>query len=114
MKILPFLLMSLSLFANPAVNTTLANAVLYNTDGGYVKGGAWSSPMLEGKTTLLMYVDPDEKSKGEVFKPTIEAFEKKLDFSKFQILVILNLNATWKPNIIIEKLLRNLTFRSLI
>ena len=106
-NILPLLFMSLSLFANPAINTTLSNAVLDKDDGGYVKGGAWNSSMLEGKTTLLMYVDPDEKSKGEVFKPTIEAFEKELNFSKFQILVILNLHATWKPNVIIEKLLKN-------
>jgi len=56
---------------------------------------------------MLMYVDPDEKSKGEIFKHTIEGFEKDLDFSKFQILVILNLNATWKPNAIIESLLKD-------
>ena len=106
-KILPLLLISLSLMANPTVNTTLPHVVLDKDNGSYVKGGAWDSSMLQGKTTLLMYVDPDEKSKGEVFKPTIEAFEKELDFSKFQILVIINLNATWKPNALIEKLLQN-------
>lgn len=54
-----------------------------------------------------MYVDPDEKNKGEVFKPTIEAFERDLDFDKFQILVILNLNATWKPDFVIRSLMKS-------
>ena len=54
-----------------------------------------------------MYVDPDEKSKGEVFKPTIEAFEKDLDFDKFQILVILNLDATWKPDFVIRTMMKS-------
>ena len=99
--------LTLSLMADVTIGTSLTNITLDNDDGGYVKGGAYDALMLKGKTTLLMYVDPDEKSKGEVFKPTIEAFEKELDFSKFQIVVILNLNATWKPNALIESLLEN-------
>ena len=51
--------------------------------------------------------DPDEKYKGEVFKPTIESFERDLDFDKFQILVILNLKATWKPNMLIKRLMKS-------
>ena len=54
-----------------------------------------------------MYVDPDEKDKGEVFKSTIESFERDLDFNKFQIVVILNLKATWKPNFLIESLMKS-------
>lgn len=97
-----------SVFAQVTVGTTLSPLSLQGDNGGYVnKGMIWSSAMLQDKTTMLMYVDPDEKSKGETFKPTIEAFERDLNFDKFQILVILNLKATWKPNALIEKLLKN-------
>jgi len=96
-----------SLFAEVDTTKPLPTLVLEKDSGGYYNGEAWSSDMLEGKTTMLMYVDPDEKGSGEVFKPTIEGFEKDLDFSKFQILVIINLNATWKPDAIIKKMMKS-------
>ncbi len=96
-----------SLMAEVSMSKPLSEISIEGNSGGYVEGGGWNSSMLEGKITMLMYVDPDEKSKGEEFKSTIEALEKDLDFSKFQILVILNLKATWKPNALIEKLLED-------
>ncbi len=95
-----------SLMAEVSMTDTLSPITLEGKQGGYYDGTTWKSSMLEGKTTMLMYVDPDEKSKGEVYKPTIEALEKDLDFNKFQIVVILNLKATWKPNAVIEMLLK--------
>ena len=95
-----------SLMAEVSMTEPLAPITLEGSKGGYYDGKTWSSSMLEGKTTMLMYVDPDEKGKGEIYKPTIEALEKDLDFDKFQILVILNLKATWKPNAVIEMLLK--------
>ena len=104
--ILSLALLFSSLFAQVKIGTHLSPLSLQGDMGGYIKGGKiWSSAMLYDKTTMLMYVDPDEKSKGEGFKSTIEALERDLDFSKFQILVILNLKATWKPNALIEKLI---------
>jgi len=103
--ILPLLLTSL--FADVDTTKPLTPLVLKGDNGGSFDGSSWSSDVLKGKTTMLMYVDPDEKNKGEVFKPTIEAFEKDLDFSKFQILVIINLNATWKPDAIIKKMMKS-------
>ena len=96
-----------SLFA--AVDTTvpLPTIVLEGDSGGYYSGKSWNSEVLKGKTTMLMYVDPDEKDKGEIFKPTIAGFEKDLDFDKFQILVIINLNATWKPDALIKKMMKS-------
>ncbi len=96
-----------SLFAEVDTTKPLPTLVLEGDNGGYYDGSSWSSDMLKGKTTMLMYVDPDEKSKGELFKPTIEGFEKELDFSKFQVLVIINLNATWKPDAIIKKMMKS-------
>ena len=96
-----------SLFAEVDMETPLTAVTLEGDNGSYYTGEAWDSSMLQGKTTMLMYVDPDEKNKGEVFKPTIEAFERDLDFNKFQILVILNLNATWKPDFVIRSLMKS-------
>ncbi|MEE8588536.1 MAG: YtfJ family protein [Sulfurimonadaceae bacterium] len=96
-----------SLFAEVDTKQSLHPVTLEGDNGSYYTGEAWDSSMLQGKTTMLMYVDPDEKNKGEVFKPTIEAFEKDLDFDKFQILVILNLNATWKPDFVIRSLMKS-------
>ncbi|MDF1881561.1 hypothetical protein JHD50_09645 [Sulfurimonas sp. MAG313] len=101
-----FFLMS-SLIADLDKSQVLCHIVLDKDNGHYVEGGAWDSSVLEGKITMMMYVDPDEKYKGKVIKPIIEGFENDLDFSDFQILVILNLKATWKPNALIESLLKS-------
>ena len=96
-----------ALFAEVNMEQTLPSVTLEGNTGGHYNGGTWDSSTLQGKTTMLMYVDPDEKSKGEIFKPTIEALEKDLDFSRFQILVILNLDATWKPNAVIRSMMKS-------
>jgi len=96
-----------SLFAEVNREQPLPTITLQGDTGGHYNGDTWDSSTLQGKTTMLMYVDPDEKSKGEIFKPTIEALEKDLDFSRFQILVILNLDATWKPNAVIRSMMKS-------
>jgi hypothetical protein len=98
---------ALSLFAEVDTTKPLSKMVIEGDNGGYYNGKAWDSEMLKGKTTMLMYVDPDEKGKGEPFKPTIEGFERDLDFDTFQILVIINLNATWKPDALIKKMMKS-------
>ncbi len=105
-----FLLLGLTLitlFAEVDTTKPLSSIVLQDDKGGKYSGEAWNSNMLLGKTTMLMYVDPDERSKGEIFKPTIAGFEKDLDFSQFQIVVMINLNATWKPNAVIKKMMKS-------
>jgi len=96
-----------TLFAEVSMDKPLSALTIEGDNGGYYAGEAWNSSMLKGKTTMLMYVDPDERSKGEAFKPTIAGFEKDLDFSKFQIVVVINLNATWKPNAVIRKMMKS-------
>ncbi len=102
--ILASLFAASGIYADVQLNKPLPHITLASNQGGYVNGKPWDSSMLKGKTTMLMYVDPDEKGKGEAFKPTIEMLEKKMNFKKFQILVILNLKATWKPSALIKKL----------
>jgi hypothetical protein len=73
-------------------------------NGGYVKdGSAWNFSENKNKVRILMYVDPDEQSKGEAFMPTTFDLEKKYGQKDFVIQVILNLDATWIPNMVINK-----------
>ena len=95
-----------SLVADVNVGDVLSKVQMDGNTVSYLDGKAWDSSMLNGKVSMIMYVDPDEKSKGTAFKPEIEALEKELDFDKFQIVVILNLKATWKPNAVLKKFLK--------
>jgi len=96
-----------SLHAEVDMTKPLPQIQLSGDKGGYYSGKDWNSDMLKGKTSMLMYVDLDEKYRREIFKPTIENFEKDLDFNKFQIIVIINLKATWKPNALIKKMMKS-------
>jgi len=105
--LLLFTLIATGLYADVTIGQTLPQVTLDHKNGGYFSGKAWNSSMLKGKTTMLMYVDPDEKDKGESFKPAIEKLEREVNFKHFQIVVILNLGATWKPNVLIKKLMKD-------
>jgi len=74
-------------------------------DGGLVAGGAWNSSMLSEKVHVLFYVDPDEKDTNEAFSAALKA--AAFDRSKYASVAIVNLAATWKPNIVIEALLKS-------
>ena len=74
-------------------------------NGGLVSGGAWSSSMLKDKVYAVFYVDPDEKDKNEKFADALKA--SNFDHLKYGSVAIVNLAATWKPNVIIEALLKS-------
>ncbi len=71
--------------------------------GGLVNGSPWKSSSLGGKVYSLFYVDPDEKDANT----ELEAALKKEEFNKNQYgsVAVINLAATWKPNLIIERIL---------
>jgi YtfJ family uncharacterized protein len=73
--------------------------------GGLVAGGAWESSMLKDKIHVLFYVDPDEKDTNEAFSKALKA--EGFDHSKYKTVAIVNLAATWKPNVIINALLKS-------
>ena len=73
-------------------------------NGGLVAGGAWHSSMLKDKVHVLFYVDPDEKDTNEAFADALKT--KDFDRSKFASVAIVNLAATWKPNVVINMLLK--------
>ena len=69
-------------------------------NGGKIDGSAWNSSMLNGKIYTLFYVDPDER---ELNTPLADALKaRKFDRKKVNSVAIINLAATWLPNVILE------------
>ncbi len=65
--------------------------------GGRLDGKPWSSEELQGKVHVLFYVDPDEKDTNN---PASEALDKeKFPPDKFQSIGMINMAATWMPNV---------------
>ncbi len=101
----PFIFLSAE---SPDLTTKILPRISLEDDkGSYANGDRWDSAMLQGKITMLVYFDPDEKSKGEIFMPTLEAFERDLDYKHFQILLIVNLKATWIPDLLIKAVINS-------
>jgi len=84
---------------------TPPSVVLDGKEGGKVTGEAWDSSTLKGKVHVLFYVDPDKKDVNEAFADALKA--AKFDHDKYTSVAIVNLAATWKPNFIIEALLKS-------
>ncbi|NOZ12178.1 MAG: transcriptional regulator [Acidobacteria bacterium] len=72
--------------------------------GGRVNGTPWSSAEIKGKVYTLMYVDPDAKDMNIPTEKALKAqnFPKNL----YGSIAVINMNATWKPNFIITKILK--------
>ena len=75
-------------------------------NGGLAKDGSeWSSSSIKDKVYVMFYVDPDEKDVNSHFSDALKA--KKYDRSRYGSLAVINLAATWKPNFVIEKILKS-------
>jgi len=75
-------------------------------NGGLVADdSAWNSSSIKDKVYVMFYVDPDEKDTNNPFSAALKA--KEFDRTKFGSLGVINLAATWKPDFIIEKLLKS-------
>lgn len=75
-------------------------------NGGYVEDGAeWSSSSIKDKVYVMFYVDPDEKDTNSHYTKRLK--EKDYDRSVYGSMAIINLAATWKPNFIIESILKS-------
>ena len=83
-----------------------SEVVIENDNGGMVlDGSAWNSSTIVDKVYVMFYVDPDEKDTNSHFSKALK--EKKYDRSNYGSLAIVNLAATWKPNFIIESILKD-------
>ncbi|MCF6206943.1 MAG: YtfJ family protein [Sulfurovum sp.] len=86
------------------VGSVPSDVTLSGKDGGKTDGTPWHSSMLKGKVHVLFYVDPDEKDLNE---DLVQALKKRhFDRKKYGSVAVVNLAATWKPNVIIEALLK--------
>ena len=80
-------------------------AIISDDNGGYVADGStWSSASIKDKVYVMFYVDPDEKDTNEHYVQKLK--EKAYDKSRYGSIAIINLAATWKPNFVIEKILK--------
>ena len=82
-----------------------SNVVIDGENGGNVNGKAWNPSMLKGKIYTVFYVDPDEKDLNNPLANALKA--RKFDRKKVNSVAIINLAATWLPNIVIEAKLKN-------
>ena len=78
--------------------------VLSGNEGAKVDGSAWHSTMLKGKVHILFYVDPDERKTNDALTQALK--KRHFDRKKFASVAVINLAATWMPNIVLESLLK--------
>jgi YtfJ family uncharacterized protein len=73
-------------------------------NGGKIDGSSWESSTLKGKINTVFYVDPDMR---DLNNPLADALKKKnFDRKKVNSVAIINLAATWLPNVFIESKLQ--------
>jgi len=97
-------LISLNLWAI-TIGEVPKEVTIEGDNGGMVlDGSAWNSSAIKDKVYVMFYVDPDEKDTNNAFSTTLK--EKKYDRSNYGSLAVINLAATWKPDIIIESILK--------
>jgi len=72
--------------------------------GGRVDGTPWASSEISGKVYTVMYVDPDAKDLNTHVEDALKAENFPKDF--YGSMAIINMEATWKPNAIINSILR--------
>ena len=103
MRTLLLLLFTLPLFALTP-GTPLPLLSLGGDEGGRVDGTPWSSESLKDKVHVIFYVDPDEKDLNNAFSDALKA--EGFDRSRFASVAVINMDATWLPNIAIASSLK--------
>ena len=84
---------------------TIPEAVsIEGNNGGKIDGAAWHSSMLKGKIHTVFYVDPDKRDLNNPLADALKA--KNFDRAKVNSVAIINLAATWLPNVFIEAKLK--------
>lgn len=85
--------------------------VLSGDKGGLVRdGSSWDSRSLTGKVSVIFYVDPDERDLNEKASAALaadDALDESRKVGKFASYVILNMAATWLPNVVLTRLIED-------
>ncbi len=104
MKSIFFIIFSLAISYAIELGEVPPSITLENKDGGKLDGTAWESSMLQGKIYTLFYVDPDERNLNNALAEAIKA--KNFDRKKVNSVAIINLAASWLPNVVLEAKLK--------
>ena len=78
--------------------------LLEGDSGGHLDGTSWNSNSLSKKLHILMYVDPDEVKVNAHVEDALA--EQGFDRGKVGSVAVINMAATWKPNLEIEMILK--------
>jgi len=98
------LLLSFSLYALE-LHKVPPHITLAGENGGFFGSNkAWDSQSLVGDVHVLFYVDPDEKGVNEHYTKALKKFKQEHNYH-FKNIAIINLAATWMPNVVLEKVL---------
>lgn len=79
--------------------------VLEGKTGARVSGDAWSSEEIKGRVFVLFYVDPDEDKMNDHVAKALDA--QNFPKEKFHTVAVVNMAATWLPNLAIEAKLKS-------
>ncbi len=91
--------------SNATQDISIRKTILNGNNGGYANGKAWYSDSLKGKTSLILYTDPDKQSWAKALVDRLDKFSFNQD--SLRIVFILNTKATIIPNFIIQKKLKH-------
>jgi len=81
-----------------------SDIILDKANGGSSQGEAWYSKSLKGKVHTLLYMDPDKSDDSKLLLDALNKLKyKKGDYST---VAIVNLAATWIPNMVLESKLK--------
>ena len=81
-----------------------SSVLLDGDNGGKTDGSEWNSKMLKGKVHILFYVDPDERDLNETLSQALK--KRHFNRKKYASVAMINLAATWLPNVILESKLK--------
>ena len=98
-RIILVLVLTLTSVMSLELGNIPTKVTLAGENGAKVDGTSWSSSMLHGKVHIVFYVDPDKKDLNNALSERLKA--KKFDRKKFNSVAIINLAATWLPNVLI-------------
>jgi len=82
-----------------------SSVTIKGENGGKTDGLAWNSTSLKGKVHIVFYVDPDKKDVNAALSKALK--KRHFDRSKYASVAIVNLAATWMPNVAIEAKLKS-------
>lgn len=89
-----------SLNAQIEVNKNLPDLVLSEDKGGSINGEEWKSSDLKNKLNIIFYVAPNQQNDVEPLLNKIDS--AGYNFESVEVTLVINTEATWIPNSIIE------------